>query len=757
MVAEALSAPRDQRASETAVSMAEAGLCVFPVDYLSKLPACPYDCVVNPRTGKRENCGRLHASTGRDVVRKMFEHFGDAEINFGIDLRRSRLVVCDADTPGQVESFYDHLKQVSGVDAEALRSLCLPTVLTPGLESGRHKDGGHWYYVLPDGYELPSSIDNTAVYLPLDGRRPEKGQPDHRAVLMYGDFYVVAPPSVRQEGSYELRSAVRVAPHWVTHAIERTYQAKRERNERTKERAALSEGRGLSAVKAWASNTRWDELMKPEGWSPREDLESCGCPTWMRPGDDLTADKSAVGHESGCEFKPDTDGWVHFWSATAEAWYGCNDLSKMDFYMASKELDRDNPVHVQLAKSELGITETYGLLSPEGKALGEAAGAEVLAVTDNPGSVAAADGVGTERRNGRRTVSLTSAAEIKIRPVHWTWAGRLAAGTLGLIGGREGVGKSTWSYQFAADLTRGRVEGVHCGVPKSVIIVATEDSWEHTIAPRLMAAEADLERVFRADVTTKEGLRCALSLPDDIRGVCDAVREVDAALILLDPLLSRVDPGLDTHKDADVRRALEPLVEMADECGAAVLGLIHLNKSTKVDVVTSMMASRAFAAVARSVFAVIKDPDDESVRLLGQPKNNLGRDAQPTLKFKIESTQVAMTEEGPVLTGQLQWLDEIESRSIDEVMREAASQDEDGRNRTVEAAEWLEDFLHSVGGSAASSDVKQAGDAEGHSMSTLQRARKRIKVTSESVGFPSRSYWSLPGTKPQVEPSCSKS
>jgi hypothetical protein len=34
-------------------------------------------------------------------------------------------------------------------------------------------------------------------------------------------------------------------------------------------------------------------------------------------------------------------------------------------------------------------------------------------------------------------------------------------------------------------------------------------------------------------------------------------REVDAVLLILDPLLSRLDDRLDTHKDADVRHALE--------------------------------------------------------------------------------------------------------------------------------------------------------------------------------------------------------
>jgi hypothetical protein len=38
-----------------------------------------------------------------------------------------------------------------------------------------------------------------------------------------------------------------------------------------------------------------------------------------------------------------------------------------------------------------------------------------------------------------------------------------------------------------------------------------------------------------------------------------------AVMLMPDPLISRLDPDLDSHKDAEVRLALEPMVAMADE------------------------------------------------------------------------------------------------------------------------------------------------------------------------------------------------
>lgn len=340
-----------------------------------------------------------------------------------------------------------------------------------------------------------------------------------------------------------------------------------------------------------------------------------------------------------------------------------------------------------------------------------------------------------------RKLGLTPASTIKVRPVRWLWEGRVPLGSLTLLGGREGIGKSTIGYTLAAQVTRGTLPGVYFGQPRAVIVAATEDSWEHTIVPRLMAAEADLDRVYRVDVTTEEGVYASLTLPVDLLALENAVNEVDAALILLDPLLSRLSAKLDTHKDAEVRIALEPLTTLADRCGAAVIGLIHVNKGTSSDPLTLLMASRAFAAVARAVLFVMKDPDDENKKLMGTPKNNLGRTDLPTLCFAIVSEHVATTDEGEVWTGRVDWLGESE-RTIDQVMEELG---EGGtvRSATTEAAGWLEDHLTSQGGSDEWATIKTAGARMGHAERTLQRAGDRLHILREIRGFPRASIWSL--------------
>ncbi|WP_285244004.1 AAA family ATPase [Pseudarthrobacter sp. fls2-241-R2A-127] len=344
-----------------------------------------------------------------------------------------------------------------------------------------------------------------------------------------------------------------------------------------------------------------------------------------------------------------------------------------------------------------------------------------------------------ESTAGTRRLVLTSAADIRPRPVRWLWEGRLALGTLGLLAGREGLGKSTLAYWVAARITRGELPGVFEGEPKAVLVCATEDSWEHTIVPRLIAAEADLRRVYRVEVLNADEIHVGLRLPRDNHATETAAREVDAALLLLDPLISRLGDR-DTHKDAEVRQALEPIVAVADRTRMAVLGLIHHNKSGSTDPLQLIMGSKAFTAVARSVHTVVPDPDDDTktIRLFGTPKNNLGRSDLPALRFEIEGFSF-LTDEGPAETGRLIWRGEAEGTIAD-----AMKQEQDG-SATGEAADWLEDFLKLWDGVAPSAEIKKAGSKAGHSADALKRAKSRRKIGHKSLGFPRVTFWHLPG------------
>lgn len=341
---------------------------------------------------------------------------------------------------------------------------------------------------------------------------------------------------------------------------------------------------------------------------------------------------------------------------------------------------------------------------------------------------------------GLRRIILTKASSIEPLPTTWLWANRLPTGALALIAGPEGTGKSTVGYSLAAQITRGTLPGLHLGHPRNVIVAATEDSWARTIVPRLMAASADLDRVYRIEVRTVLDVGGYLTLPKDVPGLEQAVHDTAAVLLLLDPLMSRLEAGLDTHKDAETRRALEPVAATAERTGLAVVGLIHFNKGGSADVLNNVMASKAFTAVARSVSTVIRDPDDDTGRrrIFGTPKCNLGRDDLPLLPFRIEEHTFLNRAGDLVATSRVEWLAEQQG-TVADLMRQ--SRDTGDQTVVAEVADWLADYLETQGGSAARKNIVDAARKERFSEDQLKRGFKRLGLKYRGDGYPRVTYW----------------
>jgi hypothetical protein len=340
-----------------------------------------------------------------------------------------------------------------------------------------------------------------------------------------------------------------------------------------------------------------------------------------------------------------------------------------------------------------------------------------------------------------RTVRLTPASSIKPRPVRWLWDKRIPLGELALTPGRGGIGKSTFHAWVIAATTLGTLDGAHLGAPRACIIAATEDSWERTIVPRLIAAGADMNLVFRVDVITdQQDDAVSISLPVDIEGLAAEITRMGVALMSVDPLLGVVGGRLDTHKDSEVRQALQPLVRLADATGCTILGNAHFNKSGGNDPLSLVMGSAAFANVARAVLGFARDTDgDGDACVISQLKNNLGRVDLPSLRYNIEEATIA-TDEGPAEVGRFTMLGESD-RSVADILGDRESGDD--RGERDEAVEWLTGYLQDQGGTASAADVFKAARADGIAEATLKRARKRAGVASERRGFGKGSLWTV--------------
>lgn len=317
--------------------------------------------------------------------------------------------------------------------------------------------------------------------------------------------------------------------------------------------------------------------------------------------------------------------------------------------------------------------------------------------------------------------------------VEWLWPGRLPYGKLWLLDGDPGLGKSFLTLEIAARVTMGLpLPGGPPNDPADVVLVSLEDGLGDTIRPRAEAMGADLSRLHAiTSVTDSNGDERPPRLPDDVPLIRELVERTGARLVIIDPLTAYLDGKADTHKDADIRRALLPLGTLANELGVVVLVVRHLTKRRGGLAILAGGGSIGIIGAARGGLMLFEDPDDPERRVLAVSKNNLAKKA-PSLTFTI-----ADEGHGAVV----RWLGENAHTANSLV---AAGADDEDRGALAEAVEWLREYLKD--GEKPKAEITKAARGTGIATRTLERAKEHLHVTHERRGFGPGSFvaWALP-------------
>lgn len=298
-----------------------------------------------------------------------------------------------------------------------------------------------------------------------------------------------------------------------------------------------------------------------------------------------------------------------------------------------------------------------------------------------------------------RKIRLTPASAFEIKPVRWLWEpeerkGRMPLGEITLVPGREGVGKSTFLAWLASQITNGNLPGIYHGQPRAVLYAATEDAWGYTIAPRMLAAGANLDLVFRIDAVEDEG-PSGLVLPRDCLQLPAVAEEAKAAVLMCDPILSLVDERINTNYAGELRGALTPLKAAAEQAGIGVVGLVHFNKSTDTDIMTKIAGTRAWGEVARAVIAIVQDHEaDEYTCVVSQIKNNLGRKDLPDLTYTLDSVTLE-TNDGEAHVGRIRWTGESMASAEEIMQRKPTSRGAD-QSLVREVLDWIDNANRGV-------------------------------------------------------------
>jgi len=150
------------------------------------------------------------------------------------------------------------------------------------------------------------------------------------------------------------------------------------------------------------------------------------------------------------------------------------------------------------------------------------------------------------------------------RPVAWLWPARFPLGKLSLLEGDPRLGKSFLTLDLCARLSTGRPwpDETPNPAPAAALIVNGEDGDEDTVAPRLLALGADPARCFVLARKEPEA-GPPLTLPHATDTLDAALAQTRARLVVIDPVVAFLDPGVVLNSDQSVRRALAPLARLA--------------------------------------------------------------------------------------------------------------------------------------------------------------------------------------------------
>jgi RecA-family ATPase len=363
--------------------------------------------------------------------------------------------------------------------------------------------------------------------------------------------------------------------------------------------------------------------------------------------------------------------------------------------------------------------------------------------------------------NGSKERVTRCLADVTPTRVQWLWRPWIPLGKVSIAEGDPDVGKSTLTLSWAALVSTGRQWPQSIvddnplprskSDPAGVVLVGIEDDESDTIVPRLIAAGADLGRIHTlAQPTDSNGDPVPFVIPDDIDRLRKAIIEVNAKLIVIDPITAYLSTKqVKAGDDPSTRQALMPLVDLARELLCAIVLVRHLNKATGMSAKHRGSGTIAYTGITRSVIVAgeIKrgptDPGptpDDPTYAIARTKGNLAK-APKAIGYRLDTSPG--NAEAPVV----KWLGALDISADDLVRAEGTKMDARVNAPTRESAiDTIADMLKD-GPQKAEDVITTVCQNEQCSKNTVKAAAKRLGVIKKKVYVNGKIHhwtWELP-------------
>lgn len=362
-------------------------------------------------------------------------------------------------------------------------------------------------------------------------------------------------------------------------------------------------------------------------------------------------------------------------------------------------------------------------------------------------------------------VLVRKAKDVASERLETAFSGRLIRGAFQLMVGPGESGKGMCSVDMVARLSKGEPfpdeDPVWRRQPVTTVICVTEDSASRVKA-RLCAAGADLTRVYFVD--GPPAMRGGLVVPSPVAFDSDAgsllkeIKKLDAGAIFLETTVEHLGDRegkkqWSTNNEAEVRRALAPLVTLCREAKLLGWGVMHPRKTQEGGIEDSISGSAAFRNIGRTVMHVYRDPEDQDEkspwRLLVTSKSNYLHTRPHTLRFRIEPWDQDKNE-GRVVWG-TQGKSLIDSRGAEHIWRQIQEKSKKRRDYgTIDCEHDLLEFLKA--GARDLTDIHKMADDKGYSWRMMETAKHNLGVESvKDKGFPARvTQWRMPQDEDEI-------
>ncbi len=342
-----------------------------------------------------------------------------------------------------------------------------------------------------------------------------------------------------------------------------------------------------------------------------------------------------------------------------------------------------------------------------------------------------------------RCVTLLRATEIRPEPISWLWPDWLARGKLEILAGAPGCGKTTIALKFAATITKGGTWPDNSRAPISnVLIWSGEDDPKDTLLPRLLAMGADPSRIyFVSGAATTDGQPRPFDPAQDMDSLrAEALKLGDIGFMIVDPIVNAV--AGDSHKNSETRRSLQPVVDLAEQLGASVLGISHYTKGTQGrDPIERVTGSIAFGAVPRIIMGAAKvlREDGGLERILVRAKSNIGPDGGG---YAYTLDQVELEAYPGLFASSVQWGPPLDGSAQKLLSNAEAAGDAAASTALSEAENFL--LVELAGGCVPSKELGARARDAGISDRTLKRAKQALSIKATRDGDTGTWYCTLP-------------